>query len=248
MRRDRRATRLRVRRASGAAFARHSSHSPTGIAVGDDATAEAEPDPIVGDLEGSDRDAQLELVGRAGEADRTAVRLTGGLLEPVAQRHSGDLRSAGDRTGRKAGTDQVGIPRWRRQGATRSSTRGATHRRATQVEGGSAPAPTRARLTRPRSLRTRSTIITCSARSFSAVRRSASPSSVCGLVPLIGREVDLAIRIGSRTPRARGWRRPRGRRATNAARAGRRRPPAWHHMASGDPVKVASSRRQTFAW
>ena len=86
------------------------------IGVGDDAAAGAEPDARAADLEGADRDAQLEARERAREADRAGVGLAAGRLELRDHVERGQLRRARDRAGREA-SRAAGRSRRRRRAA-----------------------------------------------------------------------------------------------------------------------------------
>ena len=119
-------------------------------------------------------------------ADRARVGPAPVALELGDQLHRPHLRRARDGAGREARAQQVERRRRRPRARRRPRRRGASRARSARARGSARPAPFPGAQTRERSLRPRSTSITCSARSFSeASSRSASPSPG-GVVPAIG--------------------------------------------------------------
>ena len=80
-----------------------------GVRVGHDTAPDPEPDLPVCQLEGPDRDVQLETRQGARDPDRTGVNLSTGSLECAHELHRPDLRGASDRARREGGPQQVGV-------------------------------------------------------------------------------------------------------------------------------------------
>ena len=91
------------------------------VGVGDDAAAGAEPDPARRELEGADRDVELEARDRGAVADRAGVDLARRRLQLVDDLEGAHLRGAGDRAGREGRPDQVAVGG---AGAERAADRG----------------------------------------------------------------------------------------------------------------------------
>ena len=113
--------------------------------------------------------------------ERAHRRAAADRLEPRDVVERGDLRRAGDRAAGERRAQDLGERRVRRAAAPRRSRRGASRRRARAGAISSGQRTEPGSQTRERSLRSRSTIITCSAASFAS-----STSSPSGRVPLIG--------------------------------------------------------------
>ncbi len=179
---------------SGRALIRHSRVLGRRGRVDDDTAADAQPDPVARPLERADGHVELEPGHWADVADGAGVGLAVGGLGGGDDLHGRDLGRAGHRAGREAGAHEIAVVAVDRERARRRRTRGARRR------GGPRPGRSRARRsmpgrhTRPRSLRTRSTIITFSAwsladrSSWSSSSDASSGSSGRSRVPLIGDE------------------------------------------------------------
>ena len=150
---------------------------------------------VAADLERADRDAQLEPGERAREADRAGVGLAAGRLQLGDHVERGELRRAGDRAGRERRAQQVGVADAVAQLALDLGDHVPDARVRADLGERGRRARVPGRQTRPRSLRTRSTIITFSARSFSDAASSARPVAP-GRVPLIGALRTVAAACG----------------------------------------------------
>ena len=165
-----------------------------GLGVGDRAAAGLDVRAAVLDHDRADVDAGVEVAGVAEVADRAAVAAALDRLELVDDLHRADLRRAaaacrpaGSSAARpSAPTSSRSVPRHRRDDVHDVRVGLDRHER---VDRRRVPYSQ----TRPRSLRPRSTSITCSARSFSsassssAIRASSAASPPRGRVPAIGR-------------------------------------------------------------
>ena len=218
-----------------------------GVAVPGDAAAGAEVELPVLHPEGADGDVEVALLPVGVDpADRAAVDAAGHRLERGDLLEGGDLRRAGDRA--RAGT----WPRWRRPTRSRAGggrgrwTRGARGPGGARRRGATGTSTEPKSHTRPRSLRTRSTIITFSARSL-AVRPLGS-----GAVPLIGPRLD-DVAVAPRgtapaRPTPRGSRR-RGCAPRRCTAPGCPRPGPRPRAATSPPGgSGAESRRVRFTW
>ena len=130
---------------TGRAFTKHSSSSRSRDRVGHDAAAGAHPDPLAAQLERPDRHVQLEARHRARVADRAGVRLAAAGLELGDHAHRLDLGRAGDRAGREARAQQVGVARVLAQRARAPSRRGARPRAPAAARSAPARGPSRTR-------------------------------------------------------------------------------------------------------
>ena len=153
-----------------------------GIGVGDDAAAGLEVYPPPERQIGADHDAGVHRAGGAEIADRAAVHAPPRRLQLGDDLHGPDLGRAGDRAAGKGRAEQVdGVGAGRRARRRRSRPGGGP---SDAAPARTAPAPARVpgRQTRERSLRSRSTIITFSARSLS-LSASARPSAASCIGP-----------------------------------------------------------------
>ena len=166
------------------AFVHDSSTSADGIGVPDDAAADPEMDAPVGDREGADRERQLEVAVAVHPPERTHRRAASDGLERRDQVDRGDLRRTRHRAAGERRREQLRQP----DPGPQRALDGRDHVLDAGQSAASPSAPASARIrgthTRERSLRSRSTIITCSAASFEDSRSSSPPPS--GRVPLIG--------------------------------------------------------------
>ena len=184
------------------AFATVSSYSAPAERVPGDPAA----DPVGGQTgrgvldRGADRDVEpragARRRGRRHVADGAAVDAAGRVLQVGDDPHRRHLGSPGDRTAREQGPEDRRAGRSPVRARPRPSSSAAKRSRSARPRTRRATAPTPSRATRPMSLRSRSTIIAFSARSFSdacrASRRARSSAShrPRDVVPFIGRVLD----------------------------------------------------------
>ena len=156
------------------------------IAAPGDAAADVERQPPPVRDERPDEDARLHRPVRPDPAERAGVRPAPDRLEALEDLHRPDLRGAGDRAARErsppAGRTRRGpAARWPVTVDTRcwtAAVRSRRHSRGTRTVPGSH--------TRPRSLRSTSTIITFSARSLALASSSQASRPVLGAVAAAG--------------------------------------------------------------
>ena len=96
-----------------------------GLRVPDDAAADPEVDPALGDGERADRQREVEVAVAADDAERSHRGATADRLERGDQVERGDLRRAGDRAAREGRVRAARRGRRRRGACPRPSRRGA---------------------------------------------------------------------------------------------------------------------------
>ena len=80
-----------------------------GVGVGDDPSAGADPGAAAGDLEGADRDVELQAGDRAREPGGAGVDVPRGALQLADHVQRLDLRGAGHRPGRERRAQQIRV-------------------------------------------------------------------------------------------------------------------------------------------
>ena len=147
-----------------AALSSVSASSALRIGVGDDAAADVDAQLVAGEHADADRDREIERAAGAEVAERAAVGAAPRRLELVDDLHRADLRRAGDRAAGERRAQEARRSRRPARGCARRATPGGRARAARRRSRARRRATLPVSATRPRSLRSRSTIITCSAR------------------------------------------------------------------------------------